>query len=166
MSVAWNVGFVVKPELGELDKVMLAFWYEIEPAGQRRSTSTRIYVVDVCSVQKAVELLYKENPTATFTDLFGDRANEIVAYGDLVAHSVERTYPNADERLRIIAEKAVRTQHDYYKHVAPEHLKWYETALELRNKYKALILSEQTCREINPDESLPEYVRQGSEISI
>ena len=164
MPISWNVGFLVKPELGELDQLLLSLGYRIEsPSGTRLS---RVYAADVGDVQKAVAFFYNQNPTDIFRNIFGDRADEIAAYGHVDSNSAEPTHPHAGDRLKVVAEKAVRTQHDYYKHVAPEHLKWYETALELRNKYKALILSEQTCREINPDESLPEYVRQGSEISI
>ncbi|MFH0837097.1 MAG: hypothetical protein V1870_03125 [Candidatus Aenigmatarchaeota archaeon] len=61
-----------------------------------------------------------------------------------------------DERLRIIKEKGVRTQHDYYKYLDTERLTWYETALALRDQYDAIVLSEQSGEEINPNKPFPE----------
>ena len=46
-------------------------------------------------------------------------------------------------------------KHDYYRHMEPPaRLKWYETALALRDNFNAIVKSEQTGLEIDPDKPL------------
>ncbi len=152
MSVSWDVGFRSKPELGELDQFMQSLGYRIPTSSTPEFT--RMYVFDDDSVSREIEFFYQAD-LADSKELFDEMAGEVLAYGNLKTYSVETTYLDADERLKIIEEKGVKTQHDCYRHLSPKRLKWYETALALRDHFDAIVLSEQTGEEINPDKPFP-----------
>jgi len=155
MSTAYDVGFTRKPELTELDGFMKSLGFEVESPSQRRGDFIRVYVLCDDSAPREIEFFY-EDGAGDYRDLFGERGKEVYAYGNLKTFSTEMTHPDLVERLRIIEEKCVRTQHDYYRHLDPERLKFYETALALRDQYDAIVVSEQTREEINPDKPFPE----------
>ena len=155
MSIAYDVGFKRKPELTELDGFMESLGFQVESPGQRRGEFSRVYVLRNDSTPREIEFFY-EDKVGDNQDFFGEREESIQAYGNLKTFSIEKTTPDLDERLRIIKEKEVRTQHDFYRHLAPERLTFYETALALRDHYNAVVVSEQTSEEINPDKPFPE----------
>lgn len=154
MSIAYDVGFTAKPELAELDEFMQSLGFRIEPSGQRKGKFTRVYVLDD-SAPREIEFVY-EDEVGDNRGWFGERGSEVQAYGNLKTFTTEMTHPDLDERLRIIKEKNVRSQHDYYKHLDPERLKFYEAALAFREHYNAIVISEQSGKEINPDKPFPD----------
>lgn len=156
MSANWDIGFRKKPGLEDLDQFMVSLGFHIEQPNQRRGEFTRVYILDDETVPREIEFFYDENLKEHQKECYGERINEIVAHGDLKTYSVCPTYPNLEDRMRIMKEKGVRTQHDYYRHLSPERLKWYETALALRVRYNAIVLNGQISDEINPDKAFPE----------
>ncbi|MEK6846259.1 MAG: hypothetical protein AABY26_05845 [Nanoarchaeota archaeon] len=155
MSISYDIGFTKKPELAELDAFMQLLGFEIEPSENRKGKFTQVYVLCNESVPREIEFLY-ENNADDYTDFFGAMGNRIRAYGCLKTFETGLARPNLEERLRIIEENKVKTEQEWYKFVAPERLKFYETALALRKHYHAIVRSEQTGKEINPDRLFPE----------
>jgi hypothetical protein len=156
MSASWDIGFRKKPKLNDLDIFMQSLGFDIEPVGGRSGEFTRVYVLNDKSVPREIEFFYEERADKDNKSFFGKKSKEVIAYGSLKTFSVPETYPDSNERMRIIKKKNVRTQHDYYKHLSPERLKWYETALALKNRYNAIVISEQTGKDINPTKTFPE----------
>jgi hypothetical protein len=162
MSIAYDIGFIVKPDLTDLDTFMDSlgfrkthtFGLALEKAGDTRGNFTRIYQCDDSSTPREIEFFLYEK-VGEYRDNFPGNENKITAYGQLKTYATEQTHPDLEERLRIIKEKKVKTQHDYYRHLDPERLKFYETALALKDHYNALVISEQTSEEINPNEPFP-----------
>ena len=97
---------------------MQSLGFEVESPSQKRANFTRVYVLCNDFVPREIEFFYKDE-VEKHRDLFGKRRQEVHAYGNLNTFSSERTHPKLDERLRIIEEKGVRTQHDYYRHLSP-----------------------------------------------
>lgn len=150
MSISYDVGFIRKPKLVELDAFMQSLGFKIEPDRQRGKKYTQIYVLCNESAPREIEFFY-EDDAGDYQDFFGAMGKHISAYGSLKTFPPETTPLSLDERLKIIKEKNVKTQHDHYRHLNPGLLKWYEIALALREHYHAIVRSEQTGREINPD---------------
>jgi len=142
-----------KPELPELDVFMKSLGFEVESHGQRGRNFTRVYVLCHDSAPRVIEFFYDEE-AGDHRDFFGKRGKSVQAYGNLKTFSTEPTQ-SIDERVRIIEEKKVKTEYDCYRHLAPERLTFYNVALALRNHYNALVVSEQTGEEINPDKPFP-----------
>jgi len=155
MSIAYDIGFKKRLILAELDEFMESLGFEMESPGQRRGNFTRVYQLCNDSVQREITLFYSNN-IGIRRNFFGEKGKELQAYGSLTTFSTEPTYTSIEERLRIIEEKNIRTQHEYYKHLSPERLKFYETALAVRDHYDAIVFSEQTNEEIDPDKPFPE----------
>ena len=156
MSIAYDVGFTEQPELKTLDDFMGSLGFEIEAPNQRRGQFTQVYVFNDGSVSpREIVFFYRLEPDNDQKSFFRKRSGEVKAYGSLTTYSTELIHPTVEERLRIIEEKGVRTQHDYYRHLQPERLKFYETALALRDHYHAIVRSEQTGEEINPEAPFP-----------
>lgn len=153
MSIAYDIGFPRKPEISELDAFMASLGFKIESPGERRGEYTRTYVLNDDSVPREIEFFYEER-VGDYRELFGKRVSDVHAYGNLKTFSTEPTHIGLDERLRIIEERKVRTQHEYYRHVSPERLRFYEIALALKEQYGAIVLSEQTGEEIDPNKPL------------
>ncbi len=154
MSIAYDVGFIRKPELAELDAFMQLLGFEIESPEQRKKKFTQVYVICNEHVPREIKFFY-EDDAEDQRDFFGAMGNRIRAYGCLKTFETGLARPNLEERLRIIEEKNVRTEHEWYKFVAPERLRFYETALALRSHYNAIVISEQTGKEINPSGAFP-----------
>ena len=154
MSADWHVGFRKKPGLDELDRFMFSLGFQIDTS-QRVGEYTRVYMLDDDSVKRYIAFFYEENAGKN-KEWFQERANEVQSYGNLKTGSVEPTYFTLEERVKVIKEKRVKTQHDYYRHVSPERLKWYETALAFKEQYNAIVLNGQISEEINPEKFFPE----------
>ncbi|RJQ17020.1 hypothetical protein C4573_03090 [Candidatus Woesearchaeota archaeon] len=146
MSLSYDIGFVVKPDLNSLDDFMQERGFTAEGP---EADFARVYTHNA---QPAMKFFYAENP-ADYRDFFGKQS--IQAYGELVTYALGAV-PDAQERARIIKEKNVRTQHDWFRHLSPERLRFYEIALAFRDTYKAIALSVQTGEEINPEKPFPD----------
>ncbi len=158
MSASWYIGFRTQPRLEELDIFMRSLGFQIEPEEGRweKGAFSRIYTFEDESVPREIVLFYKESIDDITRSLYGGRAHEISAHGNLKTYSVDPTYATAEERARVVKEKGVKTQHDYYRHLSPERLKFYESALALRNRFNALVISMSMGDEINPERPWPE----------
>lgn len=150
MSVSYDVGFIRKPEVNGLDGFMQSLGFKIESPDQREGKFTRVYILCDESVPREIEFFYEENPRG-HKSLFGKRGKEVKAYGNLKTFLVEQAVPDLAERKRIIDERKIVREHDCYKYLDTERLKFYETALAIRDRFNAIVVSEQTGQEINPD---------------
>jgi hypothetical protein len=149
MSISWDIGFIKKPKIEELDEFMQSWGYKIEKPNQRKSSFSRIYAILEPLVPRDIELFYSEEEIDN--EIFKEK--KVESYGSLTTYSVKPNHLKIKERLKTIEEKRIKNQHDYYKHLSPERLKWYETALAIKNKFNCMILSEQTGEEINPNKA-------------
>src|SRR3989338_246223 len=136
MSFAYDIGFTKKPELTELDSFMKSIGFEVEPRGQRQGMFTRVYVFYDASTPREIELFYNDQ-ARDIGDKFGERGKNVQAIGCLQSDMTEPAHPSLEERLKIIEQKKVGTEHYYYRHVACECLKFYESALTLKDHYDA-----------------------------
>ena len=174
MSVSWEVGFRKKPKLKDLDEFMQSQGFSIEDLEGRDFTRTYIFN-DAKVSPRAIDFFYEDkvNGQKLFRNLNGGK--KVRACGDLTTYSILplflktkiraheslknylKTYGgppivlDEKERLRIIREKNIRRQHDYYKYLDRERLKFYETALAIRDNFNAIVVSEQSGDEIDPD---------------
>lgn len=149
MSISYDVGFIRKPELAELDAFMQLLGFEIESPGQRKGKFTQVYVLCNEHVPREIEFFYEDHANE-HEESYGGNGEQVCAYGCLKTFETGLAHLSLEERLRIIQENNVKTEHEWYKFVAPERLRFYEMALALRNHYNALVFSEQTGKEINP----------------
>ena len=151
MSISYDVGFRRKPIVEELDEFMQSLGFRIEPPSQRRGRFIRVYTFfDESQAPKPIDFFYK-NVSRDSSSFFGNKRNEVKAYGALQTPSTEEAVPDHSERERIVNEIGINREEDYYEHLATERRKFYKTALAIRNRFEAIVLSEQTGEEIDPD---------------
>lgn len=150
MSVSYDIGFTKKLKLDELDVFMQSKGFEIEDPGQRSGEFTRVYVfLDEKVAAREIELFFTEDPEEFHSDLFDGR--EIESYACLKTYSSELPFTGVEERLKVIKENNVRTEYGWTKHLDPGRLKFYETALVFKTDLGAVVISEQSGEEIDPD---------------
>lgn len=146
MSCGWDIGFRETPNLDDLDKFMESLGFKVDPEGHIKNTNfTRVYdFFNPKLAPREIKFFYD-------VDSSGKKlGNEkIRAYGSLITYNTEPTHVGIDARANVIMEKGVKTELDWYKHVTPEYLVWYVTALALKDRFTAVVISEQTGEEID-----------------
>lgn len=190
--ISYNVGFTRKPKLAELDEFMRSFGFEALPAeachdSEKGLNDCLIRHLTLQELQKykpeKVTKVYVWRDEPTYSEIrfvygnkirshqyrYGEMGKEVKAYGWLITHfnRIVSRHELDDELNKIIQKKAVKTEWDFYKQVDPERLKFYETALALRNHYNAFVLEGEkgsnndylmakdgTSEEINPKKPL------------
>jgi hypothetical protein len=125
---------------------MTSMGYSIEPPGERHTDFTRIYVHPGDDVQRETSFFYQEGVPEEGSHVFDA---PIKAYGDVVTYHAEPAL-TLTEKMEILEKTSVRTERDYYKFMRIEERTWYETAAMLKEKFGAMVHSEQTGEEINP----------------
>ncbi len=149
MSVAYDIGFRERPKLDDLDEFMKSLGFNMDRA-LKRGEITRVYNFENGAVaSRPIELFYFSRIDADLREAFG-REN-IVSFGILKTYSIEPEISDPKKRKRIITRQKIHREHDYYKHLEPDRLKWYETALAIRDEFGAVVKSEQTGDSINPN---------------
>ena len=155
MGGAWEFGFFKRPFLGELDQFMKSLRFTVFQSQCASSTITRAYDYEGDGCSAGMEFYYSADAGDT-RKCFGPFGSKVESYGNLLIHSREPSILNLDDRIRIIKEKRITTELGYYQHLDTESFRWYEIALTLRDHYQALVISEQTGREIDPDRPFPD----------
>jgi hypothetical protein len=150
MSTSYDIGFREKPDVNELDEFMKSLGFTLKIKADSRYYS---YLGE--DSPREIEFSFS-GLDKDFGVFFGDRANEVVAYGNLSTPSILPTYPKEEDRLRIIEEKGVNNEHDYHRYLEPKRLKYYEIALALKNHYNAIVLAQETGKEIDPSRKFPD----------
>lgn len=166
MSLDFNIGFRSRPNLAELDFLMNALGFEIEEHRLRHGNSTRIYNFydpffqyehKIFGIHTGATLSYNKNdrPGSEFgVRKLVLRATALLTAQVDLANRGELDNPDIspkevdDLKGKIIQEHDVFSTYSCYKHLLPQRLKWYETALTLRDFFNAVVVRDE--HEINP----------------
>ena len=153
-NTSYLVGFKEAVQLHNLDLFMDSLGFSItDPKEFTSQKYNRIYSCNKKIAPITLDFFYQIKAEQEDIDFLKPK-ERIISYGDLNFRYPIKipTREDIEYRRRIILEKAIRTEYEYCKNFyTPENLLFYETALKFKEKYGALVVSEATGDEINPD---------------
>lgn len=155
MSVSYDIGFTKRPALSHIDRFMQSLGFVIDDA-ERVGRFSRVYLFNGKEATREIELFYNNRAGNI---LFMGEIN-IKAYGSLKTFSSSELIMDPKERLRIIKDNKITTEHDYCRHLNKGRLKFYETALAIRDEFNAVVVSEQTGKPIDPNRNPFEWANK------
>ena len=151
MSIGYDVLFHSAPDLHSLDTLMQRHGLTAERSGLRKGDFTRVFTNNPNNMPglDLVEFFYEQHPSSIPVPI-EKRRERVTAYGFLKTVPSEPPFLTSEERLEAIEKHGVVTELDWRTHMQPSTRPFYRLALDLRDTYKATVLSEQTGQEINP----------------